>query len=48
MMRSVVVAMIIIMRMVVIMSGASFAESTVGATMVVICEVYLFSLLAYP
>ena len=37
-MRLVIVAMII-MRMAVVMCGASFAESTVGASVMVICEV---------
>ena len=37
-MRLVVVVMIIV-RMIVIMSGASFAESTVGTSMVVVYEV---------
>ena len=37
-MRMVVVAMIIV-RIGVVMSSASFAESTVGASMVVVCEV---------
>jgi len=37
-MRLVIVAMIIV-KMAVVVGGASFAESTVGANMVVICEV---------
>jgi len=33
-----VVAITVIMRMVVVMSGGSFAKSTAGAIMVVICK----------
>lgn len=39
------VMVIIIMRMAVVVPGGSFAESTVGMRVIVICEVSFFSLL---